>query len=136
MTDRSPHAARIVLFILLAITLYRQGARAQGTFSATKPDPNPTFVFKQFSIGQPIRLIDYVDMRFTDPKITEGTNPRVRQWLAQKIGQERPQALLVTGDMPYTGEKKTDWEQYQRETASWKAAGFPVFPTIGNHEIY
>jgi hypothetical protein len=113
--------------------LFAQAAKAP---SANKPDSNPTFVLKQFSTGQPIRLIAYGDMRFTDPKITEGTNPRVRQWLAQKIGQERPQALLVTGDMPYTGEKKADWEEYQRETDSWKAAGFPVFPTMGNHEVY
>lgn len=135
MTDRSLNAARIVLFILLAIVVFSRGSSAQGTPSATKPDSNPTFVLKQFSAGQPIRLIAYGDMRFTDPKITEGTNPRVRQWLAQKIGQEKPQALVVTGDMPFIGDKKADWEEYQRETASWKEGGFPVFPTIGNHEI-
>lgn len=138
MVDRVRYAAPSVLFPLLMVTvsahcLFAQAAKAP---SANKPDSNPTFVLKQFSTGQPIRLIAYGDMRFTDPKITEGTNPRVRQWLAQKIGQERPQALLVTGDMPYTGEKKADWEEYQRETDSWKAAGFPVFPTMGNHEVY
>jgi hypothetical protein len=96
----------------------------------------PTFVLKQFSAAEPLRLIAYGDMRFTDPSITEGTNPKVRRWLAEKIGAERPQALLVTGDMPFIGEKTEDWDEYQRETASWKAAGFPVFPTIGNHEVY
>ena len=136
MTDRSFSAARICLFILLIVAASSRGSSAQGAASTTKPDPNPTFVLKQFSIGQPIRLIAYGDMRFTDPKITEGTNPRVRQWLAQKIGEEKPQALLVTGDMPYTGEKKADWEEYQRETSSWREGGFPVFPTMGNHEIY
>jgi hypothetical protein len=135
MTDRSINAARIGLLILLAIVAFPSGSSAQGTSSAIKPNPNPTFVLKQFSIGQPIRLIAYGDMRFTDPKITEGTNPKVRQWLAQKIGQEKPQALLVTGDMPFIGDKKADWEEYQRETASWKEGGFPIFPTMGNHEI-
>jgi len=136
MTDRCHNAARIVLFILLAIVASPRGSSAQRTSSAIKPDSNPTFVLRQFSAGQPLRLIAYGDMRFTDPKITEGTNPRVRQWLAQKIGQEKPQALLVTGDMPFIGDKKADWEEYQRETASWKEGGFPVFPTMGNHEIY
>jgi len=75
-------------------------------------------------------------MRFTDPAITDGTNPKVRRWLAEKIGAENPQALMITGDMPYVGEKQSDWDWYQKETASWKADGFPVFPTIGNHEIY
>ena len=97
---------------------------------------NPTFVLKQFSADRPIRLVAYGDMRFTDPSITSGTNPRVRRWLAEKIGLERPQALLLTGDMPFMGEKKEDWEEYQKETESWKADGFPVFPTLGNHEIY
>jgi len=99
-------------------------------------DTKPTFVLKQFSAEAPIRLIAYGDMRFCDPTITSGTNPKVRRWLAEKIGEERPQALLLTGDMPYIGDRKADWEEFRRETASWHADGFPVFPTMGNHEIY
>ncbi len=99
-------------------------------------ESKPTFVLKQFSAGQPLRLIAYGDMRFTDPARTDGTNPRLRKWLAEKIGAEKPQALLVTGDMPFTGELQADWDEYQKETASWKDDGFPVFPTMGNHEIY
>jgi len=102
----------------------------------TNNDGKPTFVLKQFTAEQPIRLVAYGDMRFTDPAITSGTNPKVRQWLAEKIGLERPQALLLTGDMPFVGEKTEDWAEYQKETASWKADGFPVFPTLGNHEMY
>jgi hypothetical protein len=102
----------------------------------TNNDGKPTFVLKQFTAEQPIRLVAYGDMRFTDPAITSGTNPKVRQWLAEKIGLERPQALLLTGDMPFIGEKTEDWAEYQKETASWKADGFPVFPTLGNHEMY
>lgn len=98
-------------------------------------DANPTFVLRQFAVDKPLRLIVYGDMRFTDPKITDGTNPRVRSWLAAKIGQEKPQALLLTGDMPFTGSRAEDWAEYHTETASWTEAGLPVFPTIGNHEI-
>ena len=120
---------------LLALLLSGSLMLAQTPPKMGKVDAKPTFVLKQFSAEQPLRLIAYGDMRFTDPKITEGTNPKVRQWLAQKIGLEKPQALLVTGDMPFIGDKKADWEEYQRETASWKEGGFPVFPTMGNHEI-
>jgi hypothetical protein len=112
-----------------------QGQRRSDA-ARTAADGKPTFVLKQFSADQPIRLVAYGDMRFTDPAITNGTNPRVRQWLAEKIGLERPQALLLTGDMPFIGEKQGDWEEYRKETSSWKADGFPVFPTMGNHEIY
>ena len=120
---------------LLALLLSGSLMLAQTPPKMGKVDTKPTFVLKQFSAEQSLRLIAYGDMRFTDPKITEGTNPKVRQWLAQKIGLEKPQALLVTGDMPFIGDKKADWEEYQRETASWKEDGFPVFPTMGNHEI-
>lgn len=98
-------------------------------------DGTPTFVLRQFAADAPLRLIVYGDTRFTDPKTTEGTNPRVRSWLAGKIGEEKPQALLLTGDLPFVGARDEDWEEYRRETASWTQDGFPVLPTIGNHEI-
>jgi len=99
-------------------------------------DSKPTFVLKQFAPYQPMHMVAYGDMRFTDPAITKGTNPKVRQWLAEKIALERPQVLLLTGDMPFVGDKTADWDEYQKETASWTQQGFPVFPTLGNHEIY
>jgi len=127
-----------VLYLSLpgAIAGIGQAPAAENKVKPAKVDKKPTFVLKQFSPAEPLRLIAYGDMRFTDPSITSGTNPRVRQWLAEKIGAERPQAVLLTGDMPFNGDQKSDWEEYQRETASWKADGFPVFPTMGNHEIY
>lgn len=125
------------LAVLAAITLVAPAQRTPQESSTlpAKPDSKPTFVFKQFPVDRPIRLVAYGDMRFTDPSVTSGTNPRVRQWLVEKIGAERPDALLLTGDMPMSGDQKADWSEYQRETASWRAAGFPVFPTMGNHEV-
>jgi acid phosphatase type 7 len=127
-------------WVILLSPLFFGGkiAAAQPSAPATAGhvDSNPTFTLKQFAPDQPIRLIAYGDMRFTDPATTKGTNPKVRQWLAEKIGAERPQALLVTGDMPYTGELQADWDEYQKETTSWRTDGFPVFPTMGNHEVY
>jgi hypothetical protein len=135
--------SRFLLSLLLSALIWSAVCMGQAPQAAPQqkaarqsPDTRPTFTYKQFSANQPIRLIAYGDMRFTDPSTTSGTNPKVRRWLAEKIGQERPQALLLTGDMPYTGDKPADWDEYQRETASWKADGFPVFPALGNHEVY
>lgn len=111
-------------------------AQSDNTVPARSVDTKPTFVLNQFQTGKPVRLVAYGDMRFTNPAVTEGTNPKVRRWLAARVGLEHPQALLLTGDMPYTGGLKADWEQYQLETRSWKEEGFPVFPAIGNHEVY
>jgi hypothetical protein len=121
----------------------QSGSFATGQ-SVPKPAPSPestqdklpTFVLKEFVPGQPLRLVAYGDMRFTDPSVTSGTNPRVRKWLVDKIALEHPQALLLTGDMPFAGSRTADWEDYRRETASWHTEGFPIFPTLGNHEVY
>ena len=73
-------------------------------------DVNPTFTISKFLPARPIHMVGYGDMRFTDPSVTSGTNPRVRKWLAERIGQERPEVLLLTGDMPYVGSKEADWK--------------------------
>lgn len=81
-------------------------------------------------------MVAYGDMRFTDPSVTSGTNPRVRKWLAEQIAREHPQALLLTGDMPFTGASAADWQNFQQETAGWRAGHVLELPTIGNHEVY
>src|SRR5258708_7750394 len=83
-----------------------------------------------------MRMVAYGDMRFTDPAVTSGTNPRVRKWLAEKIADEHPQALLLTGDMPYTGASAADWQVFQSETAPWRDEHILQLPTTGNHEVY
>lgn len=74
-------------------------------------------------------------MRFTDPSVTSGTNPKVRKWLAQRVADEHPQALLLTGDMPFTGSSESDWQVFQNETASWRAQNILTLPATGNHEV-
>jgi len=80
-------------------------------------------------------MIGYGDMRFTDPTVTTGTNPRVRKYLAERVGMEHPDAVLLTGDMPYVGAKDADWQVFHEETASWWTNGVLVWPTMGNHEL-
>ena len=121
-----------IYLILVAILSFVSPAHADDAISATAP----TLVFPQFKAGEAQRLIAYGDMRFTDPSVTKGTNPRVRKWLAGRVGEEHPQVLLLTGDMPFTGAKTGDWRNYQDETANWRTNRILVFPAIGNHEIY
>jgi calcineurin-like phosphoesterase family protein len=109
-------------------------------FSAAQPaeniDINPTFTIGKYAPGAPIRMVGYGDMRFTDPSVKIGTNPRVRKWLAEQIGRVGPEVLMVTGDMPYAGSRKEDWQVYRDETSSWSAKQMLVLPTIGNHEVH
>lgn len=80
-------------------------------------------------------MIGYGDMRFTNPDVTIGTNPRVRKWLAQRVADENPEVLLLTGDMPYAGASDADWQVFRDETADWQKKGILQLPTIGNHEV-
>lgn len=81
-------------------------------------------------------VISYGDMRFTDPSETEASNPKVRRWLVERIAAEKPNALLLSGDVPFHGGVGNDWEVFDAETAPWKVAGIRVFPALGNHELY
>jgi acid phosphatase type 7 len=102
---------------------------------APNVDGGPTFTISDFPSGRPLRIVVYGDMRFTDAANTSDTHPGARKWLAQKVGEEKPDLLLITGDMPFHGSNADDWKVYFRETALWTQEHLRVYPTIGNHEI-
>jgi hypothetical protein len=81
-------------------------------------------------------LIAYGDMRFTDPANTEASNPRARRALIRRIAREKPDLLLLSGDVPYEGGNPRDWGVYRRETRLWRKERLRVFPALGNHEFY
>jgi hypothetical protein len=105
-----------------------------GEEAAVDLSGKPTFVVDEFKPGDPLKIVAYGDMRFTDPSNTTDTKPRVRKWLAERIAEEKPDALLVSGDIPFHGSEQADWDVYRRETAGWTAARLRVYPTLGNHE--
>jgi hypothetical protein len=87
------------------------------------------------ALGQRTVVIAYGDMRFTDPTETKATNPKVRRWLVDKVALEKPAAIIVSGDIPYVGERAADYAQFHAETAAWRTDSIPIFPALGNHEI-
>jgi acid phosphatase type 7 len=104
------------------------------TIAQVANDGAPTFVVSDLPSGRPLRVVVYGDMRFTDPTNTSDTSPGVRKWLAQKVGEERPDILLLTGDMPFHGSSLQDWKVYRQETSLWTEEQLRIYPTIGNHE--
>lgn len=81
-------------------------------------------------------VIVYGDQRFTDPSDMKVTNPKVRRWLVEKIAEERPDALLLNGDVPYSGDKVSDYEVYKTESKPWRDRHINVYPALGNHEFH
>jgi acid phosphatase type 7 len=120
---------------LLAMVCIATGA--QQTLAQTAgadDDGTPTFTVSDLPVGRPLRIVVYGDMRFTDTSNTSDTQPGVRKWLAQKVGEEKPDILLLTGDMPFHGSNPADWKIYNQETALWIQERLRIYPTIGNHE--
>lgn len=126
----------ICLAAVLAVGL--ASCHSSGVHLPTPPaDPlgKPTFDVSEIKAGDDLKIVAYGDMRFTDPKNTSDTNPRVRKWLVDRIAQEKPDALFVSGDLPFHGSTNADWNRYRLETAPWTQARLRVYPTIGNHEL-
>jgi hypothetical protein len=121
--------------LFLAGMLAQQSLFAQIQSKSKNSSDQPTLTFPAFDPSKPLRIVAYGDMRFADPSIVKGTNPRIRRWLAERVAQENPGILLLTGDMPFTGSQATDWQDFQIETAPWRTQNILTLPTPGNHEM-
>ena len=98
--------------------------------------PGPTFRVDDKSLEKRWSLIAYGDMRFTDPSNVSVTNPKVRRWLVDRIAAEHPDAVLLSGDVPYDGSVANDYEVYRQETQVWRDARLRIYPAMGNHELH
>ncbi|HVJ07714.1 MAG TPA: metallophosphoesterase [Acidisarcina sp.] len=136
-------AAAVLLAV--AVAHYRPAITQSGQKTAVPPDnaatnslrsaSGSTFRVPSDPIAKHWSLIAYGDMRFTDPSNTEATNPKVRRWLVDQIAREHPDALLLSGDVPYNGNVANDYDVYREEAAPWREAGIRVYPALGNHEL-
>lgn len=84
---------------------------------------------------KPVTVIAYGDTRFTDPNNVTATNPRARAALIARIADEHPDAILVSGDLPWHGGVTDDYAQFRTETTVWRAQSLRVLPALGNHEF-
>ena len=74
-------------------------------------------------------------MRFTDPSNTKAANPDARRALVARIAAVHPDALILTGDVPYRGTVAADYDEYRRETKAWRDENLRLYPALGNHEF-
>jgi len=98
--------------------------------------PGPTFTVAASSLPRKWSLIAYGDTRFTDPTDTTVVDPKARRALVARVAEEHPDALLISGDLPYDGANPDDYRVFKQETAAWRAARLRVYPALGNHELH
>ncbi len=112
------------------------GCKAHDAAHEPISTPGPTFTVAANALSHRWTIVAYGDTRFTDVANTTATNPRVRRWLVAQVAQEHPDALLISGDLPLSGDVTSDYTVYKEETAAWRAEGLRVYPALGNHEMH
>jgi hypothetical protein len=69
------------------------------------------FRFSDSELPSPLVLIGFGDMRCTDPRITEITEPVIRRKLFDRIAGLKPFAVILSGDVPWRGGAWDDYAQ-------------------------
>jgi hypothetical protein len=95
----------------------------------------PTFSVNQEDLHSSPTVVAYGDMRFTDPSNVTATNPTARRALVHRVLSEKPDAILLNGDVPWHGGDAKDYEVYRAETQVWRDANLRIYPALGNHEF-
>jgi hypothetical protein len=96
----------------------------------------PNFTVPDSDLQSSPVIIAYGDTRFTHPAEKEATNPKVRRWLVDRIASEKPDAVLISGDLPWHGANAADYAVFHEETQSWRDRHLRIYPALGNHEMY
>jgi len=81
-----------------------------------------------------ITIVAYGDTRFTDPANTQAMSPSARQTPVARIAEERPDAILISGDLPWHG-TIADYDVFRAETEAWRMRHLRILPALGNHEF-
>jgi hypothetical protein len=115
-------ALSILLLLVLAPAFLLRSHHGPPYTAATLPtgdllsEPGPTFRWSDSPLPSPLTVSAHGDQRFTDPTNVKATNPRVRQWLVQRIAEEKPAGVVVNGDIPLSGEGKNDYAVSRAKT--------------------
>ena len=110
---------KFLLLLLLAGTLAAQNAPAA----------------LNAEVKSPFSFVAYGDIRFMDPSNTKDSDPVRRKILVQKIANEKPAILLITGDLVANGGSAAQWTVFDQETEPLRSAGVKVYPALGNHDL-
>ncbi|HLY63162.1 MAG TPA: metallophosphoesterase [Terriglobia bacterium] len=125
---------RRLIFVVAVSLLAGIGIKSGPTLFAA-PAGGPDFQRNDNELSHPLRIIAYGDMRFTDPNEISATNPKVRRWLVERISTEFPDAVLLSGDVPWRGSEPGDYDVYRNETRIWRDIHLHIYPALGNHEF-
>jgi acid phosphatase type 7 len=88
----------------------------------------------RIDVSTPFKFVAYGDMRFADPGDHHAGDEVRREALVNKIADENPAFIVITGDLVVSGEQK-NWSFFDKATQVWREQKIPVLPTFGNHDV-
>lgn len=101
------------------------------------PAATPTFTIPEPDLSSYPSFVIYGDTRFTNWQLaSNASSPWARRALVEKIASEKPEALFITGDIPFRGADFNDYKIFKTETSVWTTNHLRIFPVLGNHEFY
>ncbi len=119
--------ARVFLFSLVSVRLFAQ--------QTTPDDGAPTFRVVAMALSSHVTVIAYGDQRFHEHFNFMISDPEARRALVAKITEENPDAIQMSGDVPFKGTDLSDYDTFRAETKAWRDAHLRVYPVLGNHEL-
>src|SRR5579872_1283971 len=87
--------------------------------TSVRAGSGPSFVVSLAALGPTPTIIAFGDSRFTERTNVTATNPMVRQALIARLVDERPDAVLMTGDLVWRGQPD-DYQEYAAESEAWR----------------
>jgi hypothetical protein len=127
----------VAVCVVCAVLCFAPSSKSQtGTQASSRSSqPHATFVVRETDLQKPTTIVAYGDMRFTDPSKLPAENTAARRALVARVAQEKPDALLLNGDLTMRGGDPADYAVYEAETRAWRDEHLRVYPAPGNHEF-
>lgn len=78
------------------------------------------------------------DTRFTDPGACDLSDSNYRRAIVDGMAHapEKPDFLIMTGDIVYRGDDDHDWHVFEDETKPLRDEKIPILPVLGNHDVH
>ncbi|HLQ50830.1 MAG TPA: metallophosphoesterase, partial [Terriglobales bacterium] len=100
----------VLLVFFLAATLLVAKQKNKVTTNG-QPQAKGEQLFAAEPKQYPFTLIAYGDLRTTNPRNHSATDPERRQALIARIATEKPDLLVVNGDLVLSGGNTGDWRE-------------------------
>ena len=111
------------------------GPQSEAAATVARDRSGPTFTINEQVLHSPPTVVAYGDIRFTDPANVTATNPTARRAIILRILAEKPDALLLNGDVPWHGGDRGDYDVYQKGNPSLARCEFAYLPGTGEPRV-